>query len=193
VTAPDVVRIDDELTARRIAEDAFVITHEPFFASNVLAVRMPDGTVVLCSSPFETQATRALVGWVRSALRPTRIVTVNTHFHFDGTGGNEAYRELGVETWGTSTTRALLQEKGARMQRDAAEELDAGRRARVLAMKLVAAEHTFVQEEGLTLTLGSAEVRVVHPGGGALPGQPPRLTVEVVREARRRATASTPM
>jgi metallo-beta-lactamase class B len=167
-----VLRIDEELVVQTIAEDAFVVTHEPFFASNVLVVRMPDGTVVLCSSPFETHATRALVRWVREAFRPTRIVAINTHFHFDGTGGNEAYRELGVETWGTDRTRRLLLEKGKALQAGSAEEFEGARRERVLAMKVVPAEHTFAElpEGGAhTLSFGGAEVRVIYPGAAHSP------------------------
>jgi glyoxylase-like metal-dependent hydrolase (beta-lactamase superfamily II) len=167
--AGEVLRIDDELVVRRIADDAFVVTHEPFFASNTLAVRMPDGTVVLCSSPFETQATRALVRWVQGAFRPARIVAINTHFHFDGTGGNEAYRELGVETWGSALTRKLLLEKGARLQAGSADDFEGPRRQRVLAMKVVPAAHTFAEDRDLTLTFGGAEVRVIYPGAAHSP------------------------
>ena len=131
----EIIRIDDELTARRIAKDTFVVTHEPFFSSNVLVARMPDGAVLVGSSPFETVASRALVGWIRATMSPTRIVAVNTHFHFDGTGGNEAYRELGVETWASSLTQQLLRDVGPRMQTvSAAQTSDPGRRARVAAV-----------------------------------------------------------
>jgi glyoxylase-like metal-dependent hydrolase (beta-lactamase superfamily II) len=115
----------------------YLVTHEPFFASNVLVVRMPDGAVVICSSPYETQASRALVGWVKATLRPSRMVAINTHFHFDGTGGNEAYRELGVLTYAASDTQRLLQEKGPAVQAEAPADFeDADRKRRIGAMKI---------------------------------------------------------
>src|ERR1700722_4606793 len=77
----ELVRINDELVVTRIGPDAFLVPPEPFVAANVLVVRMPDGTVVFCSSPVETQATRALVAWVRGALAPSKMVAINTHFH----------------------------------------------------------------------------------------------------------------
>jgi glyoxylase-like metal-dependent hydrolase (beta-lactamase superfamily II) len=160
----EVVRIDDELVARKIVENAYVVTHEPFFVSNTLVVRMPDGAVVICSSPFETRAARALVQWVRDTFRPSRVVAINTHFHFDGTGGNEAYRELGVETWGTALTQSLLLEKGASLQAASAEDFTGERRARILAMKVLPAEHTFAEEKEHVLRFGDAEVRVIEPG-----------------------------
>jgi metallo-beta-lactamase class B len=166
--ATELPAISEELVVRKIGGDAFVVTHEPFHSSNVLVVRMPDGTVVLCSSPFETQATRALVRWVRGALHPPRILAINTHFHLDGTGGNEAFRELGVETWGTSLTRVLLLEKGARVQAAAADDFEGTRRARILGTKLLPAEHTF-PEGPVTLTFGGEDVRVIYPGAAHSP------------------------
>jgi glyoxylase-like metal-dependent hydrolase (beta-lactamase superfamily II) len=166
----EVARINDELSVRRVAPDALVVTHEPFHSSNVLVVRMPDGVVIFCSSPFETDATRALVRWVQSALRPTKMIAINTHFHLDGTGGNEAYRELGVTTYGSEQTQKLLAEKGDLVQRDAAEGLDEPeKRRRVLAMKVVAAEKTFSAREGLVLSFGGETMRVIYPGPAHAP------------------------
>ncbi len=166
----EIVRIDDELTARRIAKDTFVVTHEPFFSSNVLVARMPDGAVLVGSSPFETVASRALVGWIRATMSPTRIVAINTHFHFDGTGGNEAYRELGVDTWASSLTQQLLRDVGPRMQTvSAAQTSHPGRRARVAAMRLVPAEHTFEAGKELEMGFGAERVRIVSPGPAHAP------------------------
>ena len=77
------VAIDGELTARWIQEGAFVITHEPAAQSNVLAIKIRDGTLVLCSSPFDTEAIRTMLRWIRKVFAPRRIVAINTHFHPD--------------------------------------------------------------------------------------------------------------
>ena len=166
----EITRIDAELAVRAIAPDVFVVTHEPFFASNVLVVRMPDGSVVLCSSPYETQATRALVRWIQRALMPSRIVAINTHFHFDGTGGNEAYRELGVVTYASEHTQKLLSENGHRLQAEWAKGFDdSDQRRRVETMKIVPAEKTFPERDGLVLAFGGEEVRVIYPGPAHAP------------------------
>jgi hypothetical protein len=55
------VRISDELTAR-VARDAYVITHNAdVVPANVLVVRMRGGAIVLCSSPYEREATHAML------------------------------------------------------------------------------------------------------------------------------------
>jgi glyoxylase-like metal-dependent hydrolase (beta-lactamase superfamily II) len=163
----EVSRIDAELSVQKIAPDAFVVTHEPFYASNVLVVRMADGTIVLCSSPYETQAARALVRWVHETFHPPRVVAINTHFHFDGTGGNEAYRDLGVTTFASEHTQQLLKQDGKRLQAEWARGFDdQDTRRRVETMKIVEAEKTFPEQEGLVLRFGGEEARVVYPGAG---------------------------
>jgi glyoxylase-like metal-dependent hydrolase (beta-lactamase superfamily II) len=160
-------RIAGELVVHRVARDAWVITHEPFHVSNVLVVRMADGSLVICSSPFETQGTRAMVAWLKETFHPTRIIAINTHFHPDGTGGNEAYAEAGVETYASDETQKLLAARGVGLRDDAAAGLpDPALRARMQKTRIVAAAHTFPARDGLALTIAGEPVRVVHPGPG---------------------------
>ena len=162
--------IDDELSVARVAADAYVITARTFYTSNVLVVRMPDRTVVICSSPFESDATRTLVAWVNATLQPTRIIAINTHFHRDGTGGNEAFRALGVTSYASELTQRLLREKGEPHRLDAAQGFkDEDKRRRVLSTALVPADHTFDAREGLDLSFAGEHVRVIHPGAAHSP------------------------
>lgn len=159
------IRIDAELVAREVAPGAYVVTHVPFHASNVLVVRMPDQTVVICSSPFETEGTRALLGWITSTLHPRQLVAINTHFHLDGTGGNAAYAAAGVETIASSQTAALIATRGAALRAASAESFaDPALRARVEHVELVAPRRTFDPARGLTLVFGGEEIRIIYPG-----------------------------
>ncbi|HKE17249.1 MAG TPA: MBL fold metallo-hydrolase [Kofleriaceae bacterium] len=170
--APDLAtaRIDAELAVARVARDAYVVTHEPFFESNVLVVRMGDGSLVICSSPFDTEGTRAMLRWLRATFRPPRIIAINTHFHIDGTGGNEAYAEDGVETYASDATQALLAARGeASRDKSAAGLSDPALGARVQRTRVVPAAHTFPEKDGMTLTIAGETVRVVHPGPGHTP------------------------
>lgn len=162
-------RIDEELSVRLRAEGTYLVVHEPFVAANVLVVKMPDGTVVLCSSPFETEASRALVAWVKRTLSPTKIIAINTHFHFDGTAGNEAYREAGVEAHASALTQRLLREKRPAMQAATAAQFQGDLRERMLALKITPASRTFEEHAGLVLRFGDEEVRVVYPGAAHSP------------------------
>jgi metallo-beta-lactamase class B len=162
--APSTERIRPGLTVHAMARDAWVVTHEALHDSNVLVVRLPDETVILCSSPFDTDTTRALLAWLHTRLSPRRIVAINTHWHMDGTGGNAAYHEAGVATYASAQTQAYALERGQQMRRDAAEGLPSPLAEHVRETPVVAAQHTFDAAAGLTLTFGGERVQVIYPG-----------------------------
>ena len=159
-----VERLRPGLSVRQVARDAWVVTHDELHASNVLVVKFGDGTVVLGSSPFDTGTTRELLSWVRSRLAPTRLVAINTHWHLDGTGGNAAYREAGVETWASVDTRALQLERGEKLRTDASEGLAPALTEAIRATPIVGAEFTFEAAAGLSLAFGGERVEVSFPG-----------------------------
>lgn len=165
------VRINDELSVREVAPHTFVVTHDALWNANVLVAQMPDQSVIIASSPADTVSTRALLDWIDRALAPRQVTAVNTHFHLDGTGGNEAYRERGVITYASDHTQRLFADHGARMRASVAAEL-ADRPAlaqRVAETRNVPAEHTFSETDGLSLQLGGEEVRVLFPGAAHAP------------------------
>lgn len=73
---------------------------------------MRDDSVVICSSPYDSDTTRALVRYVRARFAPARIIAINTHFHADGTASNEGYAAEGVETYASVHTVKLQAERG---------------------------------------------------------------------------------
>lgn len=158
------VVIAEGLWVRSIAPSAWVVTQEFAHNANTLVVRMSDGTVVFCSSPFDSNTTRVLVSWVQKTLQPTRMMAINTHWHLDGTGGNAAYHEAGVTTLASKQTVALATARGERLRDSAAEDLAADLAASVRATPIVPAIQTFDEAQGITLTLGDQRVAVVYPG-----------------------------
>lgn len=157
-------RIRPGLTARSLAPDTWVVTHEELHDCNVLVARLPDGTVLLCSSPFDSDTTRALLTWVRARFAPKRMVAINTHWHMDGAGGNAAYHEANVETYASLQTQKLSAERGERMRREAALGLPEPLAEHVRDTPVVAARRTFDAEAGLTLSFGGEAVQVSYPG-----------------------------
>jgi glyoxylase-like metal-dependent hydrolase (beta-lactamase superfamily II) len=162
------------LVIRELLPDVFLaVQQSPNQSSaNILLVRMPDGSVVICSSPYDTDTTRALVRYVRARFTPSRIIAINTHFHADGTAGNEGYAAEGVETYASDHTIKLQAERG----RDGLEGMaryvsaaDPALAERIRATRVVAASNVFPEAEGLTLSFADEFVRVIFVGGGHSP------------------------
>lgn len=152
------------LVVQRVAADTWIVTHIDLYESNVAVARMPDGTVVFCSSPFDSQTTRALISWARSHLQPTRMLAINTHWHLDGSGGNEAFHQAGVVTYASTQTSRLLLEMGLRHRDTAAAGLPAQHAANVRATAIVDAKVKFDPAQGLTLAYGGEPIIIAYPG-----------------------------
>lgn len=166
-TAQTKSRINEQLSVQEIAPRTYVVVDEFYHHSNVLVAPMEDGTVLIASSPFETQGAQALVEWVKAEFHPKRIVAVNTHFHADGTGGNDAYHKAGVETWASDQTQRLHKLKGEAMRKASVNDFDDPKlRQRLRDRKDVLAKNTFKKEKGLEFSFGSETAKVIYPGPG---------------------------
>jgi glyoxylase-like metal-dependent hydrolase (beta-lactamase superfamily II) len=132
--------INDQLAVKEAAPETYVVTDKAFYDSNILVAVMENRQVLIASSPFETAGATALIEWIHDKFSPTKIVAINTHFHADGTGGNEAFNRAGVETWASEQTQKLHAHTG------------------------VPASKTFKQDDGMELNFGEEKVKVVYPG-----------------------------
>jgi glyoxylase-like metal-dependent hydrolase (beta-lactamase superfamily II) len=154
-----------ELSERSLGKDVLLIQHDPGFApANVLVVRMPDSTLVLCSSPYDTAATRSMVRQLRQRFRPARMVAINVHFHPDGTGGNEGYALEGVETYGSDLTREALGRRGRETRALTARAAAPSAQARIASTPIMFAANAFRATEGLRLEFGGASVQLLYMG-----------------------------
>lgn len=162
------------LSLRELAPDVFLAVQESpnQSSANILVVRVRDGSLVICSSPYDTSATRALVRHLRARFAPPRIVAINTHFHGDGTAGNEGYAAEGVATYASDHTAALQAERGSAGPEGMARYVEAAAPAlaeRIRKTQVVAAQRLFPESEGLTLTFAGETVRALFLGGGHSP------------------------
>lgn len=147
-----------------------MVTDTEYRYSNVLVVKMEDGTVFLASSPFENVGTKTLIKWIRSALKPKRIVALNTHFHMDGTGGNEMYKKMGVETWSSDLTKKLQLAKQRKLIVDSATSYQrADLRRRLLRSQVITADNIFPSDEGKDFNFSGEHVKVYYPGPAHTP------------------------
>nr|AUT31173.1 beta-lactamase SPM-1 [cloning vector pBAD-kan-BlaP-SPM-1] len=161
----DHVDLPYNLTATKIDSDVFVVTDRDFYSSNVLVAKMLDGTVVIVSSPFENLGTQTLMDWVAKTMKPKKVVAINTHFHLDGTGGNEIYKKMGAETWSSDLTKQLRLEENKKDRIKAAEFYkNEDLKRRILSSHPVPADNVFDLKQGKVFSFSNELVEVSFPG-----------------------------
>ncbi len=170
--APARIELAAGLYLRPIANEAFVIVHACPWPANSLLVAMPDGTLVLAGTPYTAAATRTVLDWTRRRFGDRRIVAVDTGYHVDNLGGNEALLTAGAAVYGSDLTIRLLRERGERMREvtlglvgdpnSPAYRLHAG-------LRFVPPDRSFPIRDGLSLHFGGESVEVYYPGPSQAP------------------------
>lgn len=168
VTKPkgDSGRFIHDFGVQEIARDTYVVVDKTFYDSNVLVAKMKDGSVLIASSPYDTEGGRDLIAWIREKWRPTKIIAVNTHFHSDGTGSNEAFKETGVEIWAGDLTDRTYRERGESAKALEAEQfpLRPEIRERIARRKVVFADRVFGSKKGHSFVINGERVLFLYPG-----------------------------
>jgi len=165
----EATRINEELRAERLGDGAYLIVHERPWPANSLLVEMPDGTLVLCDTPSDDQATTALLRWIEKEFGKREIVAINGHFHPDAMGGNGALKAAGVPSYGSELSARMLFERGDKVHDQMLEGMAEELIERYARSEWQPPEHLFAEDEGLELRFGDERVVVYYPGPGHTP------------------------
>lgn len=164
-SASAAIPIDENLSAVLLRSDVWLIQDRSFYDTNVMLAKMPDETVVIASSFIDTPKTARLIAWIKKILNPKEIRAINTHFHFDGTGGNEAYHREDIQTWSTQETLSLYKARADSMRSSLAASLDDKQHGKDLReTETTFAEHIFSAADGLEWDFQGEKLIVFYPG-----------------------------
>ena len=140
-----------------------------WFDANVTVIGGDRGLLVV-DTHGSTAAGRTVVDDVRRLGAREVVGVVNTHWHFDHTFGNEAFREVWPEVPVTAHEDAAdeLSRRGEEIHRRYADAPDDPHSDDVVATNVVVPDDTFSSAK--VLDLGDRAVELVHPGRGHTAG-----------------------
>jgi glyoxylase-like metal-dependent hydrolase (beta-lactamase superfamily II) len=150
-----------------VADRVWVSRYE-WIDANVTAIGSERGLVVV-DTHGSTAAGRLVVGDLRRLAAGSVAAVVNTHWHWDHSFGNAAFREESpdVPIHAHEDAAAMLAEKGEETKAGFAESEDP-HRDEVVATDLVLPDHTFSSTR--VLDLGDRTVELIFPGRGHTSG-----------------------
>lgn len=166
------IALGTDLRVREVAAGAFEITHAVPWPANALLVEMADRTLVLVGTPYTPEATVRVLAWARERFGQRSVVAINNGFHVDNLGGNAALREARIPIYGSDRTVALLRERGERTRQHILSMIGDPTSVAYAEQKKVPylpPDHVFPADQGLVLTFGGEEVRVLFPGPSQAP------------------------
>jgi glyoxylase-like metal-dependent hydrolase (beta-lactamase superfamily II) len=151
-----------------VAARVWVARYE-WFDANVTVVGGERGLLVV-DTHGSTAAGRVVVDDVRRLRAGEVVGLVNTHWHFDHTFGNAAFREAwhGVPVTAHEDAAEELARRGEEVRQRYADSPDDPHRDDVTATTVVVPDDTF--SSARVLDLGDRAVELVHPGRGHTAG-----------------------
>lgn len=163
----EIIAPDLELTP--LDSSAWVVTHTGPWPSNSLLVRTPDGSLILCDTPFDVDSTRKLLRWMEARFGQRPTIAFNSRFHPDALGGNAALREARIPVYGSDLTVLAMEDEGPRLRRGLLAAMGASSpwREIVRDAQWVAPDQVFDTDTELRLRFGGESLVVLHPGPGS--------------------------
>jgi glyoxylase-like metal-dependent hydrolase (beta-lactamase superfamily II) len=161
------INLAADLYLRPMGTGAYVICHTFPWLCNSALVEMPDGTLVLAGTPCTPEATDLVLAWARQQFGERKVVAINTGYHVDNLGGNPALLKAGIPVYGSDLTVKLLKERGEQTRLTTLKLLggpEAPTYAAHVSIKFEPPDHVFPIQDGIKLTFGGEEVRVIYPG-----------------------------
>lgn len=163
-----VYHLSDELEVREILRDVFVVTHRFPWGGNSLIVLIGEVDAVFVDTPYTPEATEVVLNWITERYGERHFTEINTGYHVDNLGGNQALINRNIPVIGSDKTVSLLRERGEDTRRLTMSWLEEPKnekyRERHATIPYVEPTQTFRLADGYKFTVGSERVEVIFPG-----------------------------
>lgn len=111
-TASKEIKLSAELIITEIETDVFLVTHSFPWPGNSLIVKTGDRDILWIDTPYTPDAAEIVLSWIKKTFGSDASVTeINTGFHIDNLGGNEALLKKEISVYGSDLTCELLKKK----------------------------------------------------------------------------------
>ena len=165
------IRLSEDLVIKEIEKGIYVVTHSFPWKGNSLVVFLSGNDVIFVDTPYNNEATRKVVEWIKNENKKANIIEINTGFHNDNLGGNEYLMSQNIPVYGSELTAELIEDgkiyetmaaalklmkKTGKVNQECLEAYK--------TQKFKAPNHLFDIEEGLLLNIGKEIIEVYFPG-----------------------------
>lgn len=159
--------LHNDVTILKVAPDLFCVVHSfPWPANSLIAV-MENGEILLVDTPYTSEATESVISWIDKTFGNRNIKAVNSHFHTDRLGGNEALLKRNIPIYSSELTPKAIQTSGKSSLEWMADQVkDDSIKQNYLHFKYTYPTIIFNSKKGLVLTFGNEKVQLKFLGAG---------------------------
>ncbi|HOV13461.1 MAG TPA: MBL fold metallo-hydrolase [Spirochaetota bacterium] len=161
------IDLDKNLSINEVKPNLFVVTHSFPWSSNSLIVIMQNNDILLIDTPYTPSATYSLLNWINKTYGKRNILAINTHFHIDRLGGNEALIKSEIPIYSSELTIATIKERGQQSINLLKSWIkDENIKQYYQNFKYISPTKIFDSTKGLILNFGNENVEIKYYGIG---------------------------
>ena len=165
------LKLSTDLVLQKIEKDIFVVIHSFPWPANSLLCKFASSEYILIDTPWENNATKLLVEWIKQNDNKMHLRVINTHFHRDNLGGNGYLLKQNIAVYGSDLTVKLLNKRLNDSNRDNIPDvLQQPKYKRYYETfkntGLEAPNHTFKINVGKKFKIGNETIEIYYPGPG---------------------------
>lgn len=159
--------LEKGLSITEIRSDLFIINHTYPWPSNSLLAVMGNGDILLVDTPYTPKAMEMVLSWIQIKFGKRNIKAINTHFHIDRLGGNEALVKVNIPIFSSELTINAIKTRGQNSLNLVASWLtDDLMKEYYHHFKYILPTNIFSSKKGLTLNFGDEVVAIKYLGVG---------------------------
>jgi metallo-beta-lactamase class B len=165
------IQLSEDLIVTEIEKGVYLVTHSFPWAGNSLIVFLSGNDIIFVDTPYNNEATRKVIDWIKTENREAQIIEINTGFHNDNLGGNEYLLSQNIPVYGSELTAKLIE--NGKIYETMAAALELLKKTGNANQECLKAYNTqkfkgpnrlFDIDEGLKLTIGEEIIEVYFPG-----------------------------
>lgn len=165
------IYLSQDLFIKEIENGVYVVTHSFPWPGNSLVVFLSGNDVIFVDTPYNNEATKKVVEWIKNKKNKADIIEINTGFHNDNLGGNEYLLSQNIPVHGSELTAKLIENgkiyETMRASYELMKQTKKGSPECLESYKTQKFEppnHLFDIKEGLKLKVGEEIIEVYFPG-----------------------------
>jgi metallo-beta-lactamase class B len=160
--------LDKDMIIREIQQGFYIVTHSYPWPHNSLAVEMRNGDALLVDTPYTSEATNELLKWINIKYGGKKIIAINTGYHYDNLGGNDALIKADVKVYGSDAIPTMLKEHGEALRTLTLSWLTDSKYSEYYEshkkMQYIPPNNLFPLKAGLVMNFGTESITIYFPG-----------------------------
>ena len=163
----DTADLKSAIEINEIRPGVFCVVHAYPWPSNSIVAVTGNGDILIVDTPYTPEAAESMLRWIDSKFGKRNITAINTHFHVDRLGGNEALVKRKIPVYSSELTAKAIKERGENSIRlTASWAKDESIKSYYMNFRYTYPTHIFDSKKGLDLVFGNEKVIVRFYGTG---------------------------